>query len=136
MFMMHHDWIDEYLLKKPGVTKDFKIEWQWLRYQVGGKLFAAIMQPGEEHASAYANKQLINLKCEPMLAELLCSQHAEILPAFYMDKRNWISVDLGGTLSEAFIQKLCDDSYQLVFQKLTKKLQKQILETHDNVSNT
>lgn len=25
-----------------GVTKDWKLEWNWIRYQIGGKLFAAI----------------------------------------------------------------------------------------------
>lgn len=132
--MLYHEWIDAYLLQKPGVTKDFKVEWQWLRYQVGGKLFAARMQPGEEHNPVYANKQLINLKCEPMRAELLCAQHAEIMPAFYMDKRNWISVDLGGMLSEAQIQELCHTSYQLIFQRLTKKLQREILQVQDTVA--
>lgn len=27
---------------KPGVTNDLKLERNWIRYQIGGKLFAAI----------------------------------------------------------------------------------------------
>lgn len=125
--MKQQDWIDAYLMEKAGVTQDFKVEWQWLRYQVGGKLFAAQMQPGEEHQAAYAGKQLLSLKCDPMLAELLRAQHDEIMPGFYMDKRHWISIDLGGSLAHELIQKLCDDSYNLVFGKLTKKLQREII---------
>lgn len=53
-----HSWLDEYLLTKPGVTKDFKEEWGWLRYQVGGRLFAARMCPGAEHDPMYAGKDL------------------------------------------------------------------------------
>ena len=122
-----HSWLDEYLLTKPGVTKDFKEEWGWLRYQVGGRLFAARMCPGAEHDPMYAGKDLLNLKCDPLLAELQRREHAKILPGFYSDKRCWNSVDLGGELPPELLRQLSDDSYRLVFQKLTKKLQREIL---------
>lgn len=120
-------WLDEYLLSKPGVTKDLKEEWGWIRYQVGGKLFAARMCPGAEHDPMYAGKDLLNLKCEPMLAELLRREHSEILPGFYMNKQNWIAASLEGDLTIELMKELCDASYQLVFGKLTKKLQKELL---------
>lgn len=126
--MNNYPWIGEYLLSKPGATKDYKIEWQWERYMVGGKMFAAIMHPSEKYDPAYAGKDLINLKCDPMLAELLRRENPEVLPGFYSDKRCWNSVDLGGALSEDALRLMLDDSYQLVFMKLTKKLQKEILE--------
>ena len=31
---MKYLWIDEYLLGKPGVTKDLKKEWNWIRYMI------------------------------------------------------------------------------------------------------
>lgn len=127
--MNNYTWLDEYLLSKPGATKDYKIEWQWERYMVGGKMFAARMKPTEKYDPAYAGKDLINLKCEPLLAELLRKEHVEVLPGFYSDKRCWNSVDLGGELSDDALRMMLDDSYQLVFAKLTKKLQKEILET-------
>lgn len=39
---MKYGWLDEYLLAKKGVKKDFKAEWNWLRYMVGDKMFAAV----------------------------------------------------------------------------------------------
>lgn len=33
---MARDWIDEHLLGMPGCEKDWKAEWEWWRYQVGG----------------------------------------------------------------------------------------------------
>ena len=39
---MNYPWVDEYLLKKPAVHKDFKAEWGWYRYQIGDKMFAAV----------------------------------------------------------------------------------------------
>lgn len=124
--MNRYDWLDAYLRAMPGVTKDYKEEWGWLRYQVGGKMFAAVMHPSEKYAPEYAEKDLINLKCDPMLAELLREAHPEVLPGFYTDKRCWNSVDLGGSLSDEQLQRMCDDSYALVFGKLTQKLQKEI----------
>ena len=68
------------------------------------------------------------MKCDPLLAELLRSEHPEVVPGFYCDKRNWNSVDLGGALHDDALRQMIDDSYKLVFEKLTKKLQKEISE--------
>lgn len=126
--MDNYQWLDEYLLSKPGVTKDFKAEWGWNRYQVGGKMFAATMHPSEKYADEYANKDIINLKCEPMLAELLRKTYPEVLSGFYMDKVNWNSVILNGAIPEPLMREMCNNSYNLIFTKLTKKLQREIRE--------
>lgn len=121
-------WLDEYMMKKAGATKDYKLEWGWNRYKVGEKMFAAIMQPGDSHNELYAGKNIINLKCDPLLAEIWRNEHPQVMPGFYSDKRTWNSVDLDGGLERELIFKMIDDSYDLVFGKLTKKLQKAILE--------
>ena len=56
---MRYTWIDEYLLSKAGVTKDFQKDWNWVRYQIGGKMFAAVCL-GENDEPYY-----ITLKLEP-----------------------------------------------------------------------
>ncbi len=124
--MNQYPWLDEYLLGKPGMVKDYKAEWEWDRYLVGGKMFAAVCQPGPKYAG-YNCRQLVSLKCEPLLAELLRKEHSDIIPGFYMDKRNWNSIFLDGAVPEDLLRELCDQSYQLIFSKLTKKLQKEIL---------
>lgn len=129
---MAHDWIDGYLQAKPGCAKDFKAEWEWWRYQVGGKMFAATMQPDRKHDPAYAGRRLISLKCDPAWSEQLRAEYAHILPGFYADKRCWISVDIDGDVPESLLRKLCDHSYNLVFAKLTKKLQRDILDSVQN----
>ena len=63
----------------------------------------------------------------PRLGEQLRAEHPDdILPGFYADKRHWISVDLDGDVSEELLRELCDHSYNLVFAKLTKKVQREI----------
>ena len=126
--MTNHPWLDEYLLKKPGATKDFKAEWGWHRYKVGGKMFAGAMRPSDKYDPSYAEKNLLNLKCDPLLAERLREEYEDVLPGFYSDKRTWNSINLDGTIPEAQLKLMIDDSYRLVFDKLTKKLQRKITE--------
>lgn len=124
---MARDWIDEHLLGMPGCEKDWKAEWEWWRYQVGGKLFAATMTPGPSYDAAYAGRDLLSLKCDPAWAEALRAEHAGILPGFYADKRHWISIDLGSDVTDELLRELIGHSHALVFSKLTKKAQRAIL---------
>lgn len=120
--------LDKALNDRPGVTSDYKTEWGWERWMVGGKMFAAICTPSDKYDKAYSGRTLLTLKCEPENADVLKDNFADILSGFYMDKRTWISIILDGEVPDELIVKLCDDSYRLVFSKLTKKLQKEITE--------
>ncbi len=51
---MLYEWIDEYLMGKPGVTKDLQESWNWRRYHIGGKMFTA---EGDVIPGYYSNKQ-------------------------------------------------------------------------------
>lgn len=124
---MRYDWLDAYLLSLPGAEKDYKPEWQWFRYMVRGKLFAAVCSPGPEHRT-YGGHDLVNLKCEPAESELLRTQYPEILPGFYTDKRTWIAALLDGDLPDEVLRQLCVDSHRLVLAKLPKYVQRDILE--------
>lgn len=123
--MDRYSWLNDYLLRRPGAASDYKAEWGWLRFLVGGKLFAACCQPGPEH-KGYDCRPLINLKCDPTLSELLRSKYPDIIPGFYCDKRCWIAVFLDGEVPGDVLRGLCDQSYTLVFEKLTKKEQREI----------
>lgn len=125
--MNRYEWLAEYLLAKPGATTDFKVEWQWQRYQVGGRLFAATLCPGAQYSAEYAGKELLTLKCDPTMAGLYRETFPEVLPGFYTDKRCWNSIDLGGELPDETLREMIDESYRLVFEKLTKKLQRELL---------
>ena len=124
---MQYVWLDAYLLSLPGAEKDYKPEWGWFRYQLRGKLFAAVCSPGPEHR-IYSGHDLVNLKCGPARAELLRAAYPEILPGFYMDKRSWIAVLLDGALPEELLRELCADSHRLVMEKLPKYVQREMME--------
>ena len=112
---MRYDWMDAYLLKKPGVTKDFKAEWNWTRYMVGGKLFCALC-----HDDA-GGDVYITVKLEPLRGEFLRSQYEDVIPGYYCNKVHWNSVKTAGSLPEDLLMDMLDESYRLVSQGLTKK---------------
>lgn len=70
---MKYGWIDEYLLGKTGVTKDLQKDWNWIRYQIGGRMFAAICL--NENDEPY----YITLKLEPSEGDFLRQQYEDII---------------------------------------------------------
>ncbi|SMC63913.1 MmcQ/YjbR family DNA-binding protein [Papillibacter cinnamivorans] len=119
--MNRYQWLEETLLKMPGAERDYKEEWGWFRYRVGGKMFAATCRPGPQY-KGYDCRELINLKCEPRLAELFRKEYPDVIPGFYCDKRCWNSVFLDGEVPDEVLRDMCRMSYELVFGKLPKKV--------------
>ena len=122
---MKYEWLDEYLMSMPGAEKDFKAEWGWQRYMVRGKLFAAVCAPGPEHKT-YGGHELVNLKCDPRLSELMQAEYPEVLPGFYCDKKLWVAALLDGALPDGVLRDLCRRSYALVTDKLPKYVRKEL----------
>lgn len=118
---MRYTWIDEYLLGKPGVTKDFKEEWNWIRYQIGDKMFAAVCM---DHTD---KPHYITLKLEPADGDFLRQQYEDIIPGYYMNKIHWNSVKADGEVPDELLKDMLDKSYRLVLAGLSKKKQKEIL---------
>ena len=81
---MKYEWLDGYLLSFPGAEKRWHPGWKMFLYEVRGKQFAAVCAP-EEKYQTYGGHELVNLKCDPRLAEGLREQYSEILPGFYCD---------------------------------------------------
>ena len=117
---MSYPWLNEYLMSKKGVTKDFKEEWQWTRYFIGGKMYAAICK--NESGRDY----LITIKLNPMDGEFLREQYNDITPGYYMNKIHWNSVNMDGVVPDEVLRDMIDKSYKLVFKGLTQKLQHEI----------
>lgn len=88
---MRYDWLDAYLLQKKGVTKDLQADWNWIRYQIGGKMFAALCLEIPSDKPYY-----ITLKLEPAQGEALRAQYEDIVPGYYMNKMHWNSIKPDG----------------------------------------
>lgn len=130
--MNRYEWLDSYLCSKPGAEKDYKAEWEWFRYMIRGKMFAAVCTPGPEHP-AYGGRTLVSLKCEPRIAELFRGQYPDVVPGFYCNKEHWNSVYLDGQVPEEALRGMCDMSYELILKKLPKKVQAEIANQEPNL---
>ncbi len=119
---MRYTWIDDYLMEKKGVTKDLQKDWNWIRYQIGGKMFAAVCRG--EHDQPY----YITLKLEPLEGDFLRQQYDDIIPGYYMNKVHWNSVKADGEVPDDLLKDMLDKSYKLVLGGFSKKKQKEILE--------
>lgn len=118
---MRYEWIDEFLLQKKGVTKDLQADWNWIRYHIGGKMFAAVCL-NEQNEPYY-----ITLKLEPSEGDFLRSQYEDIIPGYYMNKIHWNSVKPDGQVPDELLKDMLDKSYQLVLGGFSKKKQQELL---------
>ena len=76
-------------------------------FKVAGKMFA-LSQLGSDSLR-------VSLKCEPALAEDLRAAHPEaVLPGYHLNKRHWNTVVLDGSLPDATVVDMIEDSYDLV----------------------
>ena len=123
ILIMKYEWVEEYLMKKAGVTKDFQEQWNWIRFHVGEKLFAAICRDDETDKPVY-----ITLKLEPVEGEFYRKEYEDIIPGYYMNKVHWNSVKADGNVPDDVVKDLLDSAYTVVFESLSKKRQREIIE--------
>lgn len=118
---MKYTWLDEYLLEKKGVTKDLQADWNWIRYQVGGKMFAALcLDDGGKPV-------YITLKLKPEEGEFWRGQYGDVIPGYYMNKTHWNSINPDGQVPDDILRDMLDRSYALVLAGLSRKTQREIL---------
>ena len=107
----------EYALTLSGAAADSPFENDdetvVLRHSDSGKWFGIIMLVGE--------RQLVNLKCEPMNADFLRSVYEGVIPAYHMNKTHWNSVVLGSDVPDDEIKRMIDDSFFLTKKPTRRK---------------
>ncbi len=118
---MRYTWLDEYLMAKPGVTKNCE-NWNWTRYMIGGKMFLAVCCDDATNKPYY-----ITLKSEPLEGEMLRQQYEDVVPGFYMNKVHWNSIKSDGAVPDEVLKELADKSYVLILKSFSKKKQEEIL---------
>jgi predicted DNA-binding protein (MmcQ/YjbR family) len=87
-------------------------------YKIGGKMFGLIGS-----TNGFTS---INLKGEPEDNYILRSMFDSIIPGYHMNKEHWVTLILDGTLEDDLIKRLISESYDIVFNKLTKKVKESI----------
>jgi predicted DNA-binding protein (MmcQ/YjbR family) len=118
---MNIEQLYEFCLTKKGVTEHFPFDEDILVFKVGGKMFALTSMKDWENATPS-----VNLKCNPEYALELRALYESIEPGYHMSKVHWNTVALNGDVPDKMVCELINDSYDLVFKSLTKKVREEL----------
>lgn len=116
---MNIEELRDYCLKKKGTSEGMPFGDDTLVFKVMGKMFALSNLEGGLR---------INLKCDPKLAIELREQYPAVIPGYHMNKQQWNTVVVDGSVSDKLIREWIDHSYDQVAAKLTKTLQQELSE--------
>ena len=100
-------------------------EYRVFRHRSNRKWFAVLMTVPKRRLGLEADgdMDILNLKCGPLMAGSLRTEPG-IYPAYHMNKANWISVALDGSVPDELIKMLLDMSYGATAPKRKKKAKK------------
>jgi predicted DNA-binding protein (MmcQ/YjbR family) len=110
-------------LSFPGAEETFPFGAGTSVFKVAGKMFAL--------SRLSAAPLSISLKCEPALAEQLREAHTAVTPGYHLNKRHWNTIALDGSLPEAMVRDMIEDSYDLVVSALPKARRRALLWRED-----
>jgi predicted DNA-binding protein (MmcQ/YjbR family) len=83
-------------------------------FKVAGKMFAL--------SSLRSRPLQVSVKCEPELAEGLRATYPAIQPGYHLNKRHWNTITLDGSLPDAMVLDMLEDSYDLVVAGLPRAM--------------
>jgi predicted DNA-binding protein (MmcQ/YjbR family) len=109
--------VRELCLSFPHVTE--KVQWgNDLVFKIGGKMFAVTILEG-------ASNYCLSFKCsEEKFAELI--EQDGIGPAPYSARYHWVALEQFNALNEKELKGLLRSAYDLVFEKLSKKVKAEL----------
>ena len=117
---MNFKQLDNYILSKKGATYDYPFDEKVRVYRIAEKMFAL---------TADEIPLEVNLKCDPIYALELRSIYEGVRAGYHMNKKHWNTVTLTDSdVDDESVKELIDHSYELVYNKLTKK-QREMLQS-------
>ena len=91
----------------------------YMTIQIENKMFALVSEKD--------NPLRINLKCDPNDAIAYREIYESVTAGYHMNKKHWNTVILDNSVPKEVIKDMIDHSYELVFNKLTKKQKEKVL---------
>ena len=124
---MNQQTVHTYLMNKPLVkltqpfAKDVDV------YKVNHKMFATLALSNEGETDENGEPiWWLNLKCDPDEAQSLRDIFPAVLPGYHMNKRLWNTVILDGSVPQGEIERMIDNSFNLVVDNMPDKDKKAI----------
>jgi len=127
---MNNQQVEKYLLAKPEAVLYFPFGDEVKVFKVKNKMFATLsLGTGNEKGTdgKMAGHYCINLKCDPEEAIMLRDIFSAVIPGYHMNKMQWNTVILDGSIPQGEIERMMDNSFSLVVSNMTKKDQLSIL---------
>jgi predicted DNA-binding protein (MmcQ/YjbR family) len=99
-------------LALPGAAEEFPFDAENAVFKVEGKIFAISRLEGRPLR--------VSVKCDPGLAEQLRASYPAITPGYHLNKRHWNTIVLDGSVPDAMVRDMIEDSYDLVVAALPR----------------
>lgn len=120
--------VESYLVSKPEALLDYPFGEDVKVFKVKGKMFATLALGKMGKGDGEGNFDWwMNLKCDPDEAIMLRDIFPSVIPGYHMNKRLWNTIILDGSIPKGEIERMMDNSFNLVVSKMTKKNQQSIL---------
>jgi len=125
---MNQEQAREYLLKKPFTVETFPFGDGVSVFKVKHKMFATLVLGKMGNSDDQGNDiSWMNLKCDPQEAIMLRDIFPSVIPGYHMSKVHWNTVKLDGSVPQGDIQRMVDNSFDLVVGNMVEKDQQLIL---------
>ncbi len=108
--------IFEYVLEKYNTRP----EYLWMKYPTyavlrhenNGKWYGIVMNVPRCKLGLDGNDtvDILDVKCEPLMVDMLCRRPG-FFPGYHMNKANWVSILLDGTVPDKEVFSLLDESF-------------------------
>ena len=113
--------VKQLLIAKPETAIEFPFDNSTKVYKVKNKMFALL---GKGKGPIKVNNQVealwLNLKCDPDEAIMLRDIFPSIIAGYHMNKRHWNTVILDESIPIGEIERMIDNSFELVVSQMPK----------------
>ena len=116
ILILNYKKLKKYLLSKTEATLDYPFGDDVSVFRVKTKMFALVGQREWKQQDT----MMMNVKIDPDASFIIRDIFPSITTGYHMSKKNWISIYFDGTVPEGEVERLIDDSYDLIVAKLPK----------------
>ena len=109
---MNRTELEALLFAQPAAWDSYPFGEQWQVFKVRDKLFAVVAERD--------GRLSVNLKCDPVEAQMLRDIFPEVTPGYHMNKRHWNTVYLDGELPTGEVARMVENSWALVVKGLKR----------------
>jgi predicted DNA-binding protein (MmcQ/YjbR family) len=102
-----------------GAVEDYPFGDGVAVFKVEGRMFALV--------DLERNPGSVSLKCDPALAVEWRARYPAVSPGYHLNKRDWNTVELDGSVDDGELREMIDHSYDLIVRRLPRAIRERLL---------